>query len=122
MSGKYLRIVRKRQELLMNALEHDRGELLGCVGRRKIRPAHIAHEESVSREDRGRSVGLAAIEHQNANTLECVSRSLQEPEAALSELNHVAIRHGDVKELSAGSHAEVDVRSSALRKFTMSRD
>ncbi len=104
----------------MNALEHDRGELLGRVGWRKIRPAHIAHEESVSREDRGRSTGLAAIVHQNANTLQCVSRSLQEPEAALSELNLVSVRHRDVKELSSGAHAEVDVRLGALRKFTMS--
>ena len=69
MRGKNLRIVRKRQELLMNAPVQDRGELLWRMSRRKIRPAHIAHEESVSGEDRGGLIRFAAILHHNANAL-----------------------------------------------------
>ena len=106
----------------MKALIHDRGELLWRVSGRKIRPAHIAHEESVSGEDRGGAIRRAAIVHQNANALECVSRSLQEPEGALSELNLVPVLDRHVKELRSGSHSEMDVRSGALRKFAMSRD
>ena len=106
----------------MNAPVQDRGKLLRRVGRRKIRPAHIAHEESVSGEDRGGPIRFAAIVHQNANALECVSRSVQEPEAALAELNLVSVLDRDVRELSAGSRAEIDVRSGAFRQFAMSRN
>ena len=122
MGRKDLRIVGKRQQLLMNALVHDRGELLWRVGRREIRPAHIANEERVSGEDGGGPIRLAAIVHQNANAFEGMSRSLQEAEAALPELDLVSVLHRDVRELSAGSRAEIDVRASALRKFAMSRD
>src|SRR5439155_759957 len=51
MGGIDLRIVRKRQELLMKALVQDRGELLWGMGCREVRPAHVTHEESVSGED-----------------------------------------------------------------------
>ena len=106
----------------MNALVQDRGELLWGVGRREVRPAHVADEESVSGEDGGRPVRLAAIVHQNANAFERMSRSLQEPEAALSELNLVSVLDRDVRELSSRSRAEIDVRSGALGKFAMSGD
>jgi hypothetical protein len=46
---------------------------------------------------------------------------VQEPEATVAELNLVSVRDRDVKEFSAGSHAEIDVRSGAFRKFAMSR-
>ena len=120
MGGKDLRVVRKRQQLLMNALVHDRSELLWSVGCREVRPSHIANEESVTREDNRGPIRFAAIVHQNANAFERMSGSLQEPEAALSELNLVSVRDRHVKELRSGSRPEMDVRSGALRKFAMS--
>src|SRR5713101_6221111 len=115
MGGKDLRLVRKRQELLMKALVQDRGELLWGVGCREVRPTDVTNEESVPGEHDGRPIRLAAIVDQNADAFECMSRSLQEPEAALSELNLVPVLDRDVKELSSRSRAEIDVRGGAVR-------
>ena len=104
----------------MKALVQDRGELLWGVGCREVRPTDVTNEESVPGEHDGRPIRLAAIVDQNADAFECMSRSLQEPEAALSELNLVSVRDRHVKELRSGSHPEMDVRSGALRKFAMS--
>src|SRR3982750_3776569 len=111
MGGKDLRIVRKCQQLLMNALIHDRGELLWGVRRREIRPADITNEESVSSEDDGRPTRFAAIAHENANAFESMPRGLQKTEAALPELNLVIVLYCDVGELSASSRAEINVGS-----------
>ena len=46
---------------------------------------------------------------------------MEEPEAALAELNLVSILDRDVWELSAGSVAQIDPGSGALRQFAMSR-
>src|SRR6185312_13110152 len=92
-SGKNLGVVRKCQKLLMNALKQDGGELLRRMGWRKIRPSHITHEQRVSCKHRSGPSRLTAIRHQHANAFERVSRSLQKPQAALSELDPVAIRH-----------------------------
>jgi hypothetical protein len=51
-----------------------------------------------------------------------MSRSLQEPEAALSEPNLVSVLNGHVRELRSGTRPKIDVRSGTLRKFAMSRD
>ena len=91
------------------------------MGRRKVRPAHIAHKESVSGKDRGGPIRYATIVHQNANALECVPRSLQEPEAALAEPNFVSVLDRDVSELSAGSRAEIDLSPGAFRQLAMPR-
>src|SRR5262249_10970170 len=86
------------------------------------RPAHIANEQSVSGEDRSGTIRMAAIVHQNANAVECVSRSLQEPEAAVAELNLVSVLDRDVRKLSTGSRAKIDLRSGAVGEFAMSRN
>jgi hypothetical protein len=46
---------------------------------------------------------------------------MEEPEAALAELNLVSILDRDVWELSAGSVAQIDPGSGAFRQFAMSR-
>ncbi len=51
-----------------------------------------------------------------------MSRSLQEAEAAVAELNLVSVFDVDVRKLSAGSGAKIDVRSRAFRKFAVSRN
>jgi hypothetical protein len=51
-----------------------------------------------------------------------MSRSLEELEAALPELNLVSVLDRDVRELSSGPGAEIDARSGALGKFAMARD
>jgi hypothetical protein len=89
------------------------------VGERSGRPT--SPTKSVSGEYRGGPSRIAAIVHQNANALECVSRSVQEPEAALTELNLVSVLDRDVSELSAGFRAEIDLRSGAFRQFPMPR-
>src|SRR5262249_48980562 len=100
MRRKDLRIVRKRQQLLVKALVRHGRQLLRRVGRRKVRPAHIAYKERVSGEECSGPAGLSAIVHQNANALKGVSRSLQEPKAALAESNLVSVLHRDVREFS----------------------
>ena len=90
------------------------------VGERSGRPTSPTKRVSPVKTEAGRS-GCAAIVHQNANALECVSRSVQEPEAAVAELNLVSVLDRDVRELSAGSRAEIDLRSGAFRQFAMSR-
>jgi len=59
---------------------------------------------------------------QNANALQSVSRSLQEPEAAIAELDLVAVVDGDVREFSTGPRSQIDTRSGAFRQFAMSRN
>jgi hypothetical protein len=43
MGRKDLGVVRKRQELLVNALVQDRGKLLWGMGRGEVGPSHIAN-------------------------------------------------------------------------------
>src|SRR5215831_14191148 len=94
-------VVGKRQEFLMNApVEHCR-EFLGRVGWGEVGAAYVAHEQRIAGEHRRRAVGLAQIGHQNTNTLECMSRSLEEPHSALPKLDLVAVAHGAVRELSS---------------------
>ena len=69
----------------------------------------------------GGPIRLATILHQNANALEGVSRSLQETEGAVTELNLVSVFDRNVRNLRAGSRAEIDARSRAFRKLVMSR-
>lgn len=121
MGGKDLGFIGKRQELLMNAAVQDRGELLRRVGRRKVGTAHISYKERVSREDCGRSIGSAEIVHQNANALECVSRSVEEPEPTFAEPNFVTVHDRDMREFGSGSSAQVDPGSRAFRQLAMSR-
>src|SRR5262245_14233497 len=50
-----------------------------------------------------------------------MSRSLQEPKRALTELQFVPILDFDMGELRTGSRADIDLRSGAFRKFAVSR-
>src|SRR5262249_36004049 len=114
-------VVRQRQQLVMNAAVHNRGELLWRGSRGQIRPAHTAHEQRVSGEDRSRRIRVAAIVHQYANAFEGVPGSLQKTEATVAELNLVSVPNGNMSELGARSGAEIDLRSRAFRKFAMTR-
>src|SRR5436305_14839222 len=102
MGGKDLRIVGKRQELLMNALVEHGGKLLRSMVCREIGPPHIANEKCISGEDGLRAAGLAQIAHDDANALGSVSGRFQKPETALPELDLVSAIHGDVREQSTG--------------------
>ena len=70
----------------------------------------------------GGPLRLAQIVHQDTNALHGVSWSLQEPEAALTELDLVSVLDRDVREQRAGPGAEIDARSGATGKFAMPRD
>src|SRR5215831_13168370 len=69
----------------------------------------------------GGPVRRAAIVHQNANALECVPKSVEEPEAALAELNLVSVLDRHVRELTAGSGAQIDPSFGAFRRLALSR-
>src|SRR5215831_11078436 len=94
-------VVGKRQEFLMNApVQHCR-EFLSSVGWGEVGAAYVAHEQRIAGEHYSRAIGLAQIGHQDANTLERMSRSLKEPQAALPKLNLVPVAYGAVGELSS---------------------
>ena len=60
-----------------------------------------------------RPVRLAEIGHDDADTFEGMSGRLHEAEAALAEADFIAVLDVDVREVYAGSAAEVDLRSGA---------
>ena len=104
----------------MNALVQDRGELLRRVSRRKIRPAHIAHEESVSGEDRWRA---DPARRDPSSECKCFRACVQEfagtGGSTVTELNLVSVLDRNVRKLSAGSRAEID---AALQCVPQVRD
>ena len=106
----------------MKALVEDRGKLLRGMGGGEVGPSHIANEERVSGEDCLGPLRLAQIGHHDANALHRMPGSLEEPEAALPELNLVSVLDRDVRELGSGPGAEIDARPGALGKFAMARD
>ena len=116
-----LGVVRKGEQLLMNALVQDCGKLLRCVGCREVGPSYIANKKRVSREDVLRAVRLAEIRHQDADALHGMAGSLQEAKAALPELNLLAVLNRLVGELSPGPGPEIDPRSGTFGEFAMPR-
>ena len=87
MSRKDLCVIRKRQELVLDTPVHYLCELLWRMSGRKVRPAHVTDEERISCEDVAGPLRLTAVIHQNADAFQRMAGSLQEPEAALSELD-----------------------------------
>ncbi len=91
------------------------------VGERSGLPTSPTKRVSPVKTDAG-PLRRAAVVHQDANALEGVSGSLQEPERALSEFDPVAVRDRHVRELRSGSRADVDLRAGPFREFQMSGD
>jgi hypothetical protein len=87
--------------------------------RREIRPPHISYEQSVSGERDPGTAGAAPIGHDNADAFQGMAGGLEKFEAAVAELDGIAIADGTVDESRAGAFAQIDAGAGALGEFTM---
>jgi hypothetical protein len=117
--GVNLRILGQCKKFLVKAAVEQRSQFMRGVSSREIRPAHITDKKRVSREHRFSPLGLLYVSQNNTDALDCVTRSLEEIEAAVPELNKISIPHRQVHERCAGTFPDVDVGAGAFGKFPM---
>ena len=102
------RAIGKREELVVERVE-ERGGVGGRIVAHQVRPADGAHEESIPREDRERTVPVVQDERQG---LGGVAGGLEHLERDLADLDTVAVADGPaVRE--GGARPVVDGRARA---------
>ena len=106
----------------MKALVEQCGKLLRGVICGEVGPPHVANKERVAGEDRRGPLRLAQIVHHNTNAFGGMAGRLKEAEAALPELNLVAVLHRDVGEQGSGPGSQIYARPGALGKLAMAGD
>ena len=117
-----LGVIGEFEELFLEALIEERGELLRGVVGGEIGAADIADEESVSCEDRSGLDGSGEIREDGTDPFDGMAGGVEEVEAGIAELEGVAVFDGDVRKGRVGIFAEVDSGAGALGELVVAGD
>jgi hypothetical protein len=98
-------------------------EVLGAhAAAEEVRPADVADEHRVARQDRDGPVRGGVVRHDERDGLGRMPRRLEEAQRDLAHRDRVAVVDGDVRELRLRGGAEVDLRAGALGELAVARD
>jgi hypothetical protein len=112
--GEDFGFVGELEELVVEAVIEEGGELLRGVVGGEIGAADVADEEGVSGEDGAGRGGSGEVGEDGADALAGVAGSVEKVEAGVAELEGVAVVDGSVGEGGVGVFAEVDAGAGAL--------
>src|SRR5882724_2086826 len=101
MGRENLRLIGKFKQLVVQAVVKHGGKLLWSVIAGKVGAAHVSYKQRIPGEHSLWPGSIAQVGHRNTNALQRMTGCAEKIEAALPELNGIAIFDGSVRERGA---------------------